>query len=82
MANSYCNDTCKACGEIVLEGKAFIVQPATLTKEGYGHYRDKGPIKDGRLRIKYHGGGTGHRMVFHIKCWETMVTILQREGFF
>lgn len=73
MANSYCKDGCVKCGQIILEGEAFIAQPVTLTKEGYGYYRDKGPIKEGVLRIKYHGGGISHRMAFHTECWEKLM---------
>lgn len=71
MANSYCNDKCKVCGDIIPEGESFIAQPVTLTKEGYGHYygHERPGVKDGYLRIKYHGGGRGHRMAFHTECW-------------
>lgn len=80
MANSYCKDECRKCGQLISEGEAFIAQPVTLTKKGYGYYRDKGPVKEGRLRIKYHGGGTGHRMAFHVECWEDWLRFIDYPG--
>lgn len=73
MANSYCNSECQLCKQTIPEGKGFVAQPATFTKEGYGYYRDKGPVKEGALRIKYHGGATSHRKAFHEKCWEELI---------
>lgn len=68
IANSFAYDKCHYCDKPISEGKGFLVQPVTFTKEGYGPYSGSS-IKEGLLRIKYHGGGKGHRQAFHNECW-------------